>query len=101
MKRQQQRGSIFEHNGSWHIRYYVHEDGVHKRHSRKLCDMTESAPSKDCATVVRHAERFMTMINEANALNDAVPGHNCPICGHRCPRTLEWKFAKREESKCL
>jgi hypothetical protein len=79
----------------FHIRYYVHENGIRKQRSRKLCLKDDLHPSKDAPAVVKLAEEFMETINLANVFNDAQPGHNCPICGNRCKRTIEQKFAEK------
>lgn len=42
-----QSGYIFERHGAWHIRFYVHENGVRKQRSRKLCVKDDLHPSKD------------------------------------------------------
>ncbi|HEY6767997.1 MAG TPA: hypothetical protein VI386_24850 [Candidatus Sulfotelmatobacter sp.] len=80
---------------SFHVRYYIHENGKSKQRSHKLCPKNDLHPSKDASSVVALAESFMLKINEANGFNDAQPGHNCPICGNRCHRTIEGKFAKK------
>ncbi len=89
---------------SFHIRFNVHENGVRKQRSAKLCTKDSNHPSKDAPAVVALAEAFMLKINEANGLNDDQPGHCCPICKHRCPRTIEQKFAQqkptRSEAQC-
>jgi hypothetical protein len=92
---QTQHGYIFESHGAFHIRYYVHEKGVRKRKSRKLCLKDDIHPSKDSHAVLTLAEDFILRINAANAFNDGQPGHECPICGNRCKRTIEQKFAPR------
>lgn len=93
-----QAGYVFEANNAWHLRFYVHEDGVRKQRSRVLCPKDNLHPSKDAPSVVALAEAFMLKINEANTINDAQPGHSCPICGNRCKRTIEQKFAKKESN---
>lgn len=90
-----QHGSLYEHNGSFHIRFYVHENGIRKRRSRKLCAKDDLHPSREAPAVVALSEAFIATINTANAANDAAPGHNCPICGNRCKRTIEGKFSKK------
>ena len=90
-----QHGYIFEHNGSFHIRYYVHENGVRKRRCRKLCLKDDLHPTKEAEAVVALAERFIAIINTANAANDCQGRHNCPICGNRCRRTIQQKFAPK------
>jgi hypothetical protein len=94
---QTQVGYVFEGSSekAFHIRFYAHENGVRKQRSAKLCNKDSEHPSKDSPAVVKLAADFILKINEANGLNDAVPGHNCPVCGKRCPRTIEGKFAKR------
>jgi hypothetical protein len=79
-----------------HIRFYVHEAGVRKQRSSKLCNKDSNHPSVDAPSVIALAESFIAKINQANAANDTQPGHNCPVCGKRCPRTIEGKFAKKE-----
>ena len=88
-----QFGHIFESHGSWHIRYNVHENGVRKQRSTKLCAKDDKTPTNDTPSLVELAYEFMTAINKANAANDAQPGHDCPICGNRCKRTIDQKFA--------
>jgi hypothetical protein len=90
-----QHGYVYEANNAWHIRYYVHENGVRKQRSRKLCLKSDLHPSKDAPAVLVLAEEFIKTINTANAANDAQPGHNCPICGNRCNRTIQQKFAPK------
>lgn len=90
-----QTGHVYERNAAWHLRYYVHENDVRKQRSRKLCDKTADTPSKDAPTVLALAAQFMAAINSANAANDAQLGHNCPLCGNRCKRTIEQKFASK------
>ena len=80
---------------SFHIRFYAHENGVRKQKSHKLCSKDDLHPSQESPSVIALAEAFMLKINQANTANDAQPGHNCPLCGNRCPRTIEQKFAKR------
>jgi hypothetical protein len=80
---------------AFHSRFYVHENGVRKQRSRKLCLKGDLHPSKDAPAVLALAEEFISTINNANAVNDAQPGHNCPICGNRCKRTVEQKFARQ------
>jgi len=90
---QRQRGHIFEMHNAFHIRYSVHENGVRKQRSRKLCVKNDLHPSTNSPAVVKLAEDLILKINTANAANDAQPGHDCPICGNRCKRTIEQKFA--------
>jgi len=92
---QTQRGYVFLSGKAFHIRYYVHEKGVRKQRSRKLCPKNEQHFSKEAPSVVALAETFMATINAANAANDNRAGHNCPICGNRCKRTIEQKFASQ------
>jgi len=92
---QTQHGYVYLSGEAFHIRYYVHENGVRKQRSRKLCLKDDLHPSKDAPGVVALAENFMATINAANAANDNQPGHNCPICGNRCMRTIEQKFAPK------
>jgi hypothetical protein len=94
-KPQTQRGYIYERNKAFHIRYNAHESGVRKQRSYRLCSMDQDHPSKDAPAVVALAEDFMLRINTANIFNDEQAGHNCPICGNRCARTIEQKFAKQ------
>jgi|SRR5579862_1513139 len=94
-KPQQQRGYVFERNKAFHIRYYVHENGVRKQRSYRLCAADELHATKDAQSVVALAEDFMLRINLSNTFNDEQPGHNCPICGNRCKRTIEQKFASK------
>lgn len=91
-----QRGQVYlERNGeSWSVRFYVHEGGVSKRKAHKLCEKSVEYPSKESVRPL--ADAYMATINTANAVNDAAPGHNCPVCGNRCPRTIEGKFAKQQ-----
>src|SRR5947207_5370316 len=92
---QSQRGYIFESHGAFHIRYYIHSDGLRKQRSRKLCVKDDLHPSKTAPTVVALAEEFMLRIIAANVVNDQKIGHDCPICGNRCRRTIEQKFAPK------
>jgi hypothetical protein len=92
-KPQVQAGYIFEAHNAFHIRYNVHENGKRKQRSHKLCAKDADRPSKTSHAVLTLAENFMLQINTANQLNDAQPGHNCPVCGNRCKRTVEQKFA--------
>lgn len=94
-KPQTQRGYVFTNGKAFHIRYYVHENGVRKQRSHKLCVKDDLHPSKDAPAVIALAEDFMLRINTANAFNDGQPGHNCPICNNRCARTIEQKFASK------
>src|ERR1700722_19833303 len=94
-KPQMQRGYIFERNNAFHVRYYAHENGVRRQRSRQLCRKDEQNCSKEAPSVVKLAEEFMLKINLANTFNDEQPGHNCPICGNRCKRTIEQKFASQ------
>lgn len=91
-----QRGYIFEANGAWHLRFNVHENGKRKQRSAKLCGKDDLHPSKDASSVVALADAFILKINQANAVNDAQPGHNCPVCGNRCTRTIKGTFASKE-----
>jgi hypothetical protein len=95
MKPQTQKGYVFERNNAFHVRYYAHEDGVRKQRSYRLCALDEQHPSKDSPSVVALVEDFMLKINLANTFNDGQPGHNCPVCGNRCKRTIEQKFASQ------
>jgi hypothetical protein len=88
-----QVGYIFETHGSWHIRFYVHENGVRKHRSQKLCVKDDLHSSKVSPAVLKLAEKFMLRINTANAFNNTERGHNCPVCGNRCRRTIEQQFA--------
>jgi hypothetical protein len=90
-----QAGYVFERYNGWHIRFYVHENGKPKQRSRKLCTKDADHPSKDSPSVVKLAEDLMSKINEANAVNDNHAGHSCPVCGNRCIRTIQGKFAKK------
>jgi len=90
-----QHGYICEKNSVFHIRYYVHENGKRRQRSAKLCNKDETHYAKDAPAVVKFAEDFMLKINQANNENDAAPGHKCPLCGNRCPRTIEGKFSKQ------
>ena len=92
---QTQRGYVFLSGKAFHIRYYVHENGVSKQRSRKLCMEDDLHPSKEAPSVVALAEDFMLRINTANTFNDETPFHNCPVCGNRCARTIEQKFASQ------
>jgi hypothetical protein len=88
---------------AFHIRYYTHDAGVRKQRSVKLCAKDDLHPSKDAPAVVALAEAFISKINTANG--EVSPGHNCTICGHRCPRTLRGTFAPKEtkgsQAKCV
>ena len=90
-----QRGYVYLSGEAFHIRFNVHENGKRKQRSRKLCVKDELHPSKDAPAVVALAEDFMLRINTANAFNDETPFHDCPVCGNRCKRTIEQKFAKQ------
>ncbi len=90
-----QAGYIFERHNAFHVRYYAHENGVRKQRCRKLCVKDADHPSKTSQSVLTLAEDFMLRINTANTFNDGQPGHNCPICGNRCKRTVEQKYAPR------
>jgi len=92
---QTQHGHIYERHGAIHIRFYVHENGVRKQRSHKLCVKDDLHSSKDSPAVLALAEGFILRINTANAFNDSQPGHNCPVCGNRCKRTIEQKFAPK------
>jgi hypothetical protein len=92
-----QAGYIYERNAAWHLRYNAHEAGVRKQRSRKLCAKDDLNPSKTSQAVLKRAEDLMLKINTANAVNDAASGHNCPLCGNRCKRTLQGKFTKQGE----
>ena len=92
---QSQHGYIFEMHGAFHIRYYIHSDGLRKQRSRKLCVKDDLHSSKDAPAVVALAEEFMLRIVAANVVNDQQIGHNCPVCGNRCKRTVEQKFAPK------
>jgi len=92
---QTQRGYVFFSGKAFHIRYYVHENGKRKQRSRKLCVKDELHFSKEAPSVVALAEDFILKINLANTFNDDQAGHNCPLCGNRCARTIEQKFAPR------
>jgi hypothetical protein len=95
MKPQIQSGYVFERNSAIHVRYYAHENGIRKQRSHRLCTIDEQHPSKDAPSVMKLAEQFMLKINLANTFNDGQPGHNCPLCGNRCKRTIEQKFASK------
>lgn len=90
-----QKGYVFEANNAWHLRFYVHENGVSKQRSRVLCPKDDSHTSAEAPSVVALAEAFVAKINEANGINDAQQGHSCPVCGNRCKRTIEQKFAPK------
>lgn len=94
---QTQTGYVYlgQDGKAFHIRYNVHENGVRKQRSRKLCLKNDLHPSKDAPTVLALAEEFIATINNANSGNDAQPGHKCPICGNKCRRTIEQKFASK------
>jgi len=96
-KPQTQHGYIYlgADGKAFHIRYYVHQNGVRKQRSRKLCVKDDAHPSNDAPAVIALAEEFMATINAANAANDTQRGHSCPICGNRCKRTIEQKFAPK------
>lgn len=90
-----QTGYIFEANNAWHIRFYLYtEKGKRIQRSRKLCDKSESTPSKDSFEVQRLAAELMKGVNDAVASERSGGGHWCPVCGGRCPRTVEGKFTK-------
>ena len=97
MRKGDQHGYIYEGRDgkSFHIRFYVYENGHRKQRSRKLCAKDDVNHSVDAPSVLSLAEVFILKINTANALNDAAPGHNCPLCGNRCPRTIGGKFTKK------
>jgi hypothetical protein len=80
---------------AFHIGFYCHENGVRKQRSRKLCNKDSNHPSPEAPSVIALAEAFIKSINEANSINDAQQGHGCPICKHRCPRTLKGTFAAK------
>lgn len=90
-----QVGHVYERNNAWHLRFNVHEAGIRKQRSRKLCNKTADTPSKDAPAVLALAAQFIATINTANTTNDSQAGHNCPICGNRCRRTIEQKFASQ------
>ena len=90
-----QVGYIYEANNGWHLRYYVHEGGVRKQRSSKLCAKDDLHQSKTDHSVLKLAEDFMLKINQANAVNDSQPFHHCVICGYRCRRTIQGKFAPK------
>jgi hypothetical protein len=97
---QKQRGYVYHDGKAFHIRFYVHENGVRKRRSRKLCVKDDLLhQSTTSPAVVKLAEEFMEKINLANVFNDSHPGHNCPICGNRCKRTIEQKFAPKVQQQ--
>jgi hypothetical protein len=50
---QTQHGYVYEQGKAFHIRYYVHENGVRKQRSRKLCVKDDLHPSKDAPAVIR------------------------------------------------
>jgi len=95
MKPQTQHGYIYERNKAFHVRFYVHEGGVRKQRSYRLCSKDEQHPSKDSPAVIALAEDFMLRINTANTFNDGQPGHNCPICGNRCKRNIKQQFTSQ------
>ena len=92
---QVQTGHVYERHGAFHIRFYVHENGKRKQRSHKLCAKDADHPSKASHSVLTLAEDFILKINLANTFNDAQPGHNCPVCGNRCKRTIEGTFAPK------
>ena len=94
-KPQTQRGYVYSSGGAWHVRYYAHENSVRKQRSHRLCTIDEQHSLKDSPSVMKLAEDFMLRTNAANAFNDGQAGHNCPICGSRCKRTIEQKFAPK------
>jgi hypothetical protein len=94
-KPQTQKGYVFLSGNAFHVRFYVHENGVRKQRSRKLCVKDDLHSSKDAPAVMTLAEDFMLKINLANTFNDETPFHNCPVCGNRCKRTIEQKFASQ------
>jgi hypothetical protein len=92
---QVQVGHIYEKHGAFHVRFYVHSEGMRKQRSRLLCIKTESTPSKDSPEVLTLAAQLMAQINEANAVNNSQSHHVCPICRNRCPRNISGKFTKK------
>ncbi len=80
---------------AFHIRYYAWENGKRKQRSHRLCAKDELHPSKEAPAVIALAEDFIAKINVANAANDDRAGHNCPLCGNRCKRTITQKFAPK------
>jgi hypothetical protein len=94
---QTQAGYIFESGNAWHLRFNVHENGKRRQRSVKLCGKDSEHPSKDSMGVRQLAADLIGKINAANAVNDSAPGHSCPVCGNRCKRTIQGKFAPKEQ----
>ena len=92
-----QHGYIYEDRAgkTFHIRFYVHGSGKRRQRSAKLCDKDSEHLTKDAPAVVALAEAFMVKINAANTESDRKAVHNCPLCGSKCPRTVEGKFVKK------
>jgi|ERR1039458_10796599 hypothetical protein len=100
--RQPQAGYVYEGRDGkgLHIRFYIYsEKGKRIQKSHKLCDKNENTPSKDSATVLQLASDFMQGVNEAVASERSGGGHSCPLCGNRCKRTVEQKFAPKQQEK--
>lgn len=94
-----QNGYVYlgSEGNSWHCRFYLYtEKGKRIQRSHKLCEKTENTPSKDSPVVQQLREELMRGVNAAVACERNGKGHWCPVCGNRCPRTIEGKFAKKD-----
>lgn len=91
-----QSGYVYESNSAFHCRFYAHENGKRRQRSVKLCAKDDIHPSKESYAVQSLAAELMSKVNAANSANDSQPGHNCPLCGGRCRRTIKGKFAKQD-----
>src|SRR4030088_2540116 len=88
-----QRGYVYleRDDKSWFVRFYAHEGGVRKQKAHKLCEKSVEYPTKESVRPI--ADVFIETINKAYTVNDAQPGHNCPLCGNRCRRTIRGTFS--------
>lgn len=92
MKRNVQRGYIFERHGAWHLRFTVYEDSRRVVKSHRLCAVDAEHPSKESVRPL--ADGLMEKVVEGNkAVGER--GHKCPICGNRCARNTQGKFVPR------
>lgn len=99
MREHKQNGSVYlgQDGKAWHIRFYLYsQSGKRTQRSHKLCDKTASTPSKDSPAVQQLAAEFMRGVNEAVASEQNGNGHHCPVCGNRCSRTIQGKFANKQ-----
>ena len=75
-KPRNQHGHVFERHGAFHIRYYVHENGVRKQRSQKLCVKDTDHPMKD-------AELNSMLLHEVIASRAAVMAAKVTVnCRH-------------------